>query len=568
MRNYKLPIFACLLSAFLCAQVQANVITGVAAIPNGYYEGVSGKKGADNILKALNTCISKNYNEISYKGLEPHYLATDFYADTLWDMYSTCRFVYEDANKAQSAVCDGWNKEHVCCQSWLGSGTMVSDLFNVYPTDARINNLRSNYPYGVVSSFSGFSKDPDHHGLGKLGASVTGIGTVYEPDSRYKGDFARTFFYMVARYRNNILNSGNGAQMFTSNPTNLTSYALNFLLEWHRNDPVSEKEIDRNQAVYGEQNNRNPFIDYPDLVEYIWGNKVGQTVDLSSMTPTCESVSGTTKYGVTWKVNGEVWKIDSVRENSTPAALPDEPTSCSQTSESFYCWCGAHWTGTLPDYLPADAITVFKASEVPAVNMDVTYHAVFAHKDTQQTGAVETSETVDFSAQNYNNGTKVTSLTVGDVTVTFSKGSGSTDPAYYNTGTAVRCYPGSTMTVTANGITKIEFTFGSGDYTNEIKVDKGTFNGSTWTGLGFADEITFTFGGDSKHRRIQALKVTMNGEGSVTTYTDFLTFCSGTTDISNDQLPMTNHKYLIDGRLYIEVNGQRYSITGQKVYDY
>ena len=276
----KIAIFVlCLLCS---VSLFANVVEGVAAIPEGYYDDVNGKKTPATILSALQTCISRNYNEIDYDWLEQHYQKTDFYADTLWDMYSTCRFTADDANNPQKAVCDGWNKEHVCCQSWLGSGPMVSDMFNVYPTDARINNLRSNYPYGVVSSFSGFSKDPDHHGLGKLGTSVTsGVGTVYEPDDRYKGDFARTFFYMVARYRDKVLNSGNGATMFTSNPTDLTSYSLNFLLAWHRNDPVSQKEIDRNQGVYGEQNNRNPFIDYPDLVEYIWGNKQNQTVDLS-----------------------------------------------------------------------------------------------------------------------------------------------------------------------------------------------------------------------------------------------------------------------------------------------
>lgn len=554
-----------LLALLWFAQISyANVITGVAAIPDGYYDGVSGKKGADNILNALNTCISKDYNEISYKGLEPHYLNTDFYSDTLWDMYSTCHFVYEDANKAQKQVCDGWNKEHVCCQSWLGSGPMVSDLFNVYPTDARVNNLRSNYPYGVVGTNKGISGDPDHHALGKLGTSaVSGYsGTCYEPDDRYKGDFARTFFYMVARYRDKILNSGDGAKMFSSNPTNLTAYSLAFLLEWHRNDPVSEKEIDRNQAVYGEQNNRNPFIDYPDLVEYIWGNKVGQTVDLSAMVPTCEGQTGAVKYGVTWMVNGEVLRVDSVRENSKPASLPETPVSCSESSESFYCWCGASWSGILSDYLPDDAETIFTASEMPAVVMDVTYHAVFAHKDTEQTGAVESSETLDFSAQNYANGAKISSLTVGDVTASFSKGSSSTDPAYYNTGTAVRCYPGNTMTVTAEDITKIEFTFGSGDYTNPITANTGTLNGSTWTGS--ADAVTFTVGGDSKHRRIQALKVTMNGQGVVTTYSDFLTSCAAT-DIENHETPNTNHKLLIDGHLYIEVNGHIFNITGQRI---
>lgn len=548
----------------MVAQVSfANVITGVAAIPDGYYDGVSGKKGADNILNALNTCISKDYNEISYKGLEPHYLNTDFYSDTLWDMYSTCRFTYEDANVPQKKVCDGWNKEHVCCQSWLGSGPMVSDLFNVYPTDARINNLRSNYPYGVVSTFSGFSGDPDKHGLGKLGSSVAGVGTVYEPDDRYKGDFARTFFYMVARYRSNILNSGNGSQMFSSNPTNLTTYALNFLLQWHRNDPVSEKEIDRNQAVYGEQNNRNPFIDYPDLVEYIWGDKVGQTVDLSAMVPTCEGQTGAVKYGITWMVNGEVLRVDSVRENSKPTALPETPVSCSETSETFYCWCGASWSGTLPDYLPYDAETIFTASEMPAVVMDVTYYAVFAHAETIDQGKVESTESVNMKAQGFSNGQEVTSITKGDVTLTFGKGTaGSNVPKYYNTGEAVRCYPGNTMTVSAESITKIVFTFGSGDSSNAISVNTGTLSGSTWTGD--ADQVVFSVGGSSGHRRIAQVDVTMNGSGAQTVYSDFLTSCAAT-DIENHETPNTNHKLLIDGHLYIEVNGHIFNITGQRI---
>ncbi len=256
-----------------------------AEIPSHYYDGVESKKGSDNILNALNARIT-NHTVIGYDGLEPYYFRTDFRADTLWDMYSTCRFTMADANKAQKALCDGWNKEHVVCQSWLGSGPMVSDLFNVYPTDARVNNLRSNYPYGVVGTNKGFSKDPNRHALGKLGSSaISGAGSdvVYEPDDQYKGDFARTYFYMVARYRQNTLNSGNGSAMFTSNPTNLTAYSLSFLLKWHREDPVSEKEIARNDSVYAIQHNRNPFIDYPYLVEYIWGDLTTTAVDFTEL---------------------------------------------------------------------------------------------------------------------------------------------------------------------------------------------------------------------------------------------------------------------------------------------
>ena len=552
-----------------CVQMaMANVVTGVAAIPDHYYDAVDGKKGADNILTALNQCVSKGYHEINYKALEEHYLQTDFYADTLWDMYSTCRFTFEQANIPQKAVCDGWNKEHVCCQSWLGSGPMVSDMFNVYPTDARVNNLRSNYPYGVVGTNKGISGDPDHHALGKLGSSTTSrVETVYEPDDRYKGDFARTFFYMVARYRGNILNNGHGSEMFTSNPTNLTNYSLSFLLDWHRNDPVSEKEIDRNQGVYGEQNNRNPFIDYPDLVEYIWGTKVGQAVDLASMTPTCEGGGatpvGTVKYGVTWIVNGEVVQVDSVRENGTISALPETPASCSEESESFYCWCGAHWDGTLPDYLPDDAITVFTVSDMPIVNMDVTYYAVFAHKQTSETGGVESHKTIVFKDECADK-QEVSALQFDDITLSFSKGTASQNvPKYYANGESVRCYAGNTMTVKAGDITSIAITFGSGDSNNAISVNTGTLDGSTWTGN--ADEVVFTIGGSSGNRRFAQLDITRNGQVIETEYTNFITSCEETDIDSLPVTPLQAMKILRDGQLLILRDNRLYTLTGQEV---
>ena len=542
----------------------ANVVTGVAAIPDGYYDGVSGKKGADNILSALQTCISRNYNEISYSGLEDHYLKTDFYADTLWDMYSTCRFVFDDANKQQKAVCDGWNKEHVCCQSWLGSGPMVSDMFNVYPTDARVNNLRSNYPYGVVSGSSqGISNDPDHHALGKLGSSAlqgAGSSKVYEPDDKYKGDFARTFFYMVARYRDKMLNSGNGAAMFKSSPTDLTDYSLSFLLDWHRNDPVSEKEVDRNQGVYGEQNNRNPFIDYPDLVEYIWGNKKGQQVDLSAMTPTCESITPTpqttVKYGVTWMVDGVELYTDSVVEGKKPSKLPDEPESCSETSESFYGWAGDSWEGVLPDYLPYDIDEFSNIDYMPAVLFDVTFHAVFAHAEKEQ-GQGTVTATQDFSS--YSRGNAVTQEKVGNVTVVFNKAAAGTATTYYE---EVRCYAGSKIEFSGAQMSVIEFTPGNNDKGNALTPSTGSMtNDNKWTGN--ASSVTFTVGGSKGYKGIGAITVTYEDNTVVTVYSDYLTKCDNISTVVN---PSVNapaaRKMLRDGQLIIIVNNQEYNILG------
>ena len=539
----------------------ANVVTGVAAIPDGYYDGVSGKKSPDAILTALNTCISRNYNEISYKGLEPHYLKTDFYADTLWDVYSTCRFTYEMANIPQKYVCDGWNKEHVCCQSWLGNGPMVSDMFNVYPTDARVNNLRSNYPYGVVGTNKGISGDPDKHALGKLGTSTTnGVGTVYEPDDRYKGDLARTFFYMVARYRNNTLNSGEGSTMFNSSPTDLTAYSLSFLLEWHRNDPVSQKEIDRNQAVYGEQNNRNPFIDYPELVEYIWGDKKGETVDLSTMIPTCDKQTPVSdkKFGVTWSMYGRVIRVDSVYENTKISSIPEDPQTIEVLCpghETFMGWS----TDPLPVSTDVAPVLYTKKSDFPAVTEDVTYYAVFAHGESKQ-GSGPVSATQDFSA--YSRGNAVTTETIGNVTVTFNKAGAGTATTYY---TEVRCYSNSTIDFSGAQMSRIEFTPGANDKGSSLTPNTGSMtNGNTWEGN--ASSVTFKVGEDGKYRGVGAITVTYEDNTTVYQYSAYATTCDDTQAIENIQSPMRTRKILMNHQLYLLVGEHIYTITGQKIH--
>ena len=262
--------------------------TNPATTLETYYASAENKTGI-TLVTTLQSVID-GHTVISYSGLEPHYQTTDWINGQIYDMYSTCTFTMADANKPQKKVCDGWNKEHSIPQSWFNEASpMKSDLFHVYPTDARVNNFRSNYPYGETSSTAYI--DGDSHSLGHLGTSnFTGYtGTVYEPDDEYKGDFARTYMYMVVRYADkNFTQSANGAVMFNYNSSatpkaSLTNYSVNLLMKWHREDPVSQKEIDRNNAVYGIQHNRNPFIDYPYLAEYIWGVKKGQQFHLTDV---------------------------------------------------------------------------------------------------------------------------------------------------------------------------------------------------------------------------------------------------------------------------------------------
>lgn len=308
-------------------------VVSYAAIPSGYYNAANNKKGAA-LLSALHGCID-GHTTLSYKSLENYYEDTDWTSDGyVWDMYSTCKFTMSDGNGSQKKVCDAWNKEHSVPQSWFNEQSpMKSDLFHVYPTDARVNNFRGNMPYGETSNRSYI--DGDSHALGYIGSSCFSgyTGKVFEPIDEYKGDFARTYFYMVARYLDKNFNqSENGKVVFTysGGTAGLTTYAINLFLKWHRQDPVSKKEIDRNDAVYKHQKNRNPFIDYPYLAEYIWGDKKNETMLLDDLLSSSddEFIPGESDGSREDVVHTPVLSVSNTTVNF-PSVLLDEESSVS-----------------------------------------------------------------------------------------------------------------------------------------------------------------------------------------------------------------------------------------------
>ena len=248
---------------------------GWAAAPAGYYSSCEGKGGA-TLLTALNAKIGP-HTTVSYKNLYTVYKQSDVDAQgKIWDMYSTKRWSVSDPKCGNySYVGDCYNREHSFPKSWFDDATpMYSDAYHIYPTDGKVNGQRSNFPYGECAN--GITL-PSHGGvdaLGKLGKSTFPgyTGTVFEPVDDYKGDFARTYFYMAACYNDKIATWH--SDMLASNRYPVfSSWALDLLLKWHRMDPVSDKEIKRNEAVSSFQKNRNPFIDHPEMVEYIWGSK-------------------------------------------------------------------------------------------------------------------------------------------------------------------------------------------------------------------------------------------------------------------------------------------------------
>lgn len=240
-------------------------------IPTGYYNQIDGKTTAD-LKTALHEIIYPHTEISSYSNLPRYFQVTDVYPESnrWWDMYSDIPLYAPSFS--------GLNREHSFPKSWWGGSTDIPayiDLNHLYPAEAQANQAKSNYPLGEVdkTKTAKFS-----NGITTVGTPVSGQGGgcnyVFEPDDEYKGDFARTYFYMVTCYQNLTWKT---LYMVMNNtyPT-LNTWSRELLLQWNREDPVSQKEIDRNEAVYMFQNNRNPFIDFPELAEYIWGNKTGE----------------------------------------------------------------------------------------------------------------------------------------------------------------------------------------------------------------------------------------------------------------------------------------------------
>lgn len=264
--------------------------------PAGYYDGTTGLTGYALKSKLHDIISAKNINW-NYSDLTNYYNQTDLdkYYDhdatnttLLLDMYSEIptaadAYEYTTANIIGSANAEGlgWNREHMMPQSTFYSNyPMYSDLFFVVPTDARINQLRSNYPYGIVGStiYYTFTNSSRIGNSAIPGSTYT--GRVYEPINEFKGDVARSLLYFAVRYEGklgtfNFNNNVNPAS--DTNPLDGTEERsfdpayITMLLQWHNMDPVSQKEIDRNNAVYNLQKNRNPFIDNPTWINAIWG---------------------------------------------------------------------------------------------------------------------------------------------------------------------------------------------------------------------------------------------------------------------------------------------------------
>lgn len=252
------------------------------------------------------------------------------------------------------------NREHSFPKSWWGGATNVpeyTDLNHLYPADGDANMKKSNYPLGEVDP-SGVTFD---NGVSTVGRPVSGQGggatRVFEPADEYKGDFARTYFYMVTCYQDDTWKYQYMAAQGTY-PT-LQGWAIDLLLEWHREDPVSQKEIDRNDAVFGLQSNRNPFIDFPEIAEYIWGDMKGQPFVSGELPPIGEGVL------VTPQNNSTVDFGSVVKGKTSTVTLPIKGTVTADLSLTV--------TGTSDFSIPVKSIDWREINSNEGYNLEIKY---------------------------------------------------------------------------------------------------------------------------------------------------------------------------------------------------
>ena len=567
--------------ALLCvAQMMwAGSVTPAAQIP-AYYADADGLAGKQ-LWTAISSITNRGFSSLGYSGLWTAYKKTDVYpadsvgkAGKIWDMYGECPFTFgSDQCGSYSGVCDCYNREHSIPKSWFGGSTsgIGCDIFHLVPTDGKINSTRSNDEFGEVAG----AKNYYGNGTGTAGTWSTdrptiastagevihGSGNVFEPKDQYKGDFARGYMGTIIKWQ--LANMTTANNFFSGEYTpsgyfGFTKKAVVLMMKWHREDPVSQKEIDRNNGIQQTQGNRNPFIDYPYLAEYIWGEHAGETVDMDLLMPSTDpdfipGVSDGARtfvppipgamYGVTWSVNGEELYVDSICEECPIMALPNTPVSCSTESDVFMGWTTAPIDGTLDD---APSPLYVQPADFPAVTADVTYYAVFA-KETVTQGAAPATYTYDADHQEgwANTGANKGSYMGLESIVVKMRTYGGTQ------------YDMLQISEESGVLTSIQATGGS-------TITEYTWNNNLY--IAGTSTLTFACSNGAANKGIGIQSVVINATGSGSSYSRYITSCQTGTEVElvpSDEAAA--RKILVGGQIYIVLGDHMFNIQGQRV---
>jgi endonuclease I len=278
-------------TAFVTILITIWSLNLFAQIPTGYYNSAEGLEGYQ--LKTALHNIIDNHSDQSYGSLYDGYEDSDsdnYYENdgSVLDMYSenpsgTDPYFYNHGFNqcgTYNSENDCYNREHLFPQGFFNSASpMKNDIHFVVPSDGYVNGQRGNYPFGEVGSASWTSMNGSKRGT----SSTPGYsGSVFEPIDEFKGDIARCLFYFITRYEGQL--SGfdphdNNNPLDGSENRGYEQWHIDLLMSWHELDPVSQRDIDRNNAAYDYQGNRNPFIDHPEWVECVWGDVCNTSLD-------------------------------------------------------------------------------------------------------------------------------------------------------------------------------------------------------------------------------------------------------------------------------------------------
>ncbi len=469
-----------------------------AQAPANYYSTANDKTG-DELKTALHNII-KNHTVVSYSGLLDAFPYTDCDANgKIIDIYSNYQYSTDSVCGNYESEGDCWNREHTWPQSWFKEKSgPKSDLFHVYPTDGYVNNRRSNYPYGEVNNPTYTSGNGS-----KLGPCVTSgySGTVFEPIDEYKGDIARGFFYMSVRYYSE--DSGWDNSNMTEKSV-IKPWAMTMLLRWSDEDPVSEKEIARNEAVYSFQHNRNPFIDHPEYARMIWDPDYTPTPTYAI---TC--ATGLQHGSVSAPTTAMEGTTVTISATPDPGYMVDSYSAYKTGSPSTTVNVSANGTFTMPAY----AVTV-SANFVANTQHYTITKGTISHGDINISANSALSGTTIYLTANPDNGYSLYSWYVyktGDMNTTVEvNGNSFTMPAFDVTviATFVEGGNGNYVKVTSAP------SDWSGDYLIVCESQSVAFNGTVENDWGRCSEVTITNQTITADETINGYKVTISPNGT------------------------------------------------------
>jgi endonuclease I len=477
-----------------------------------YYKNADGKSGAALKTALFNIIKITDKDVTSYKGLGEKYKLTDKRADgKLRDWYSNItNYDWTDTN-GNSSEGAGWNKEHTVPQSWFSEAApMKSDIIHVVPTDCWVNGMRSSYPFGEVANIKKYSAN--HYCVQGSCKTAGYSGDVFEPNDEIKGDLARIYFYMATCYEDKCTSwtKGSGGSVFNSENQGLANWVVDMMMAWSKLDPVDDVEIARNNAVPNAQKNRNPFVDYPGLEDYIWGDKkdvpfsydnynsgeqnyVARPVITPDAGTDYENVEvaitfATEVASIYYRLNGE--------DASEQSTLYTEPFTINET-------------GTYT----VKAVAIFDGNR--SAQAEATYTITEPPVDPPVDPGDDTPVDCELALNDAFFGTSFGGVinnydddmvgTQDGVTVIYSKGTGSNR---YCNDNHIRLYQGNTLTVKVGQGTLKEVEFVNKNSDKQLEASTGTVDGYTWTGD--AAEVVFNVNSGSKNLQVASLKIKVN----------------------------------------------------------